>query len=235
MGNSAHLIDINWKITTNVEVDTSVAKKVAKATALAKKLGEKGFERISPPTKLSDKAKPIRRSNFNPIQAAEKNLKHISPGFKVWLDEDLAKLKLAFQNYSKNPESKKMFTALSHAIHTIKGNAPILGCDAAGMLASPLTDLFEGCAEYSKMRPVLTLALNSIYHAMEYNISKDDPTLLDTISVLSALKTSCTSALNKQTDQAAGSASCATRPPKGAPSNSGSCANCPGTCPGSGT
>lgn len=234
MGNVALLVDINWDKNTNIEVDTKVAAKVAKATSLAKKLGKKGFERISPPIKLSNKAKPIRRPKFDPIEEAENNLKQVSTGFKMWLEGDLAKLKLAFRNYATNPDNKELFTALSDAIHTIKGNAPILGCDAAGMLASSLTDLFEGCADYSKMRTILTLALNSIYHAMEHNVSKNDPVLLDTIDVLTTLKSKCKSAIKKKTNQAAGSESCTTGTPTLPSFKCISSTECPGACPGSG-
>ena len=227
--------------TPPIVIDKKIAEKVAKATALAKRLGPAGFEYISPPIKLGDKSKPIRRPKFNPIEAAEKNLKQVSAGFKIWLNEDLDKLKTAFKNYSTDPENKTKFASLSATIHTIKGNAPILGCEPAGMLASPLTDLLESCADYSKMKPVLTLAISSIYHAMEQTFEIDDPILLDTINVLAGLKSSCTQTMQaKQAQetkeiQAAGSASCTGGTKSCAASSCTSSINCPGTCPGSGT
>lgn len=228
MRNTAHLIDTKMGKNTNAKVETPIEKNVSRATVLAKKRGGKGVERISPPTKLSDKAKPVLRNKFDPIEAANANLKRVKPSFNIWLREDVEKLKSAHAKYSTTPTDKQAIAAINNAIHTIKGNATILGCEAASMLASPLTDLFEGCNEYSKLQPVLTLALNSIYHAVELNISVDDPILSDTVNVLRALSSSCKVGKNKQTNQAAGSASCATG------SICDSSATCPGSCPGSG-
>lgn len=173
------------------DIDEVVAAKVAKATALAEKLGPKGFEFVTPSSKLSDKVKPSRNPKFDPIEAANKNLKRLSSGFKLWLKDDLLALKQAFKIYTADPDNADKFQSLNHAIHTIKGNASILGCEAAGMLASPLTDLLEGCADYTKMRPVLTLAVSSICHTLETDVPINDPILLDTINVLIQLKSSC--------------------------------------------
>ncbi len=179
------------EVAASTTIDKIVAAKVAKATALSKKLGSKGYEVVTPPFKLSDKVKPSRNPRFNPIEAADKNLGRLSSGFKLWLKDDLAALKQAFDIYTADPDNADKFHSLSHVIHTVKGNAPILGCDAAGMLASPLTNLLEGCADYSKMRPVLALAVGSICHAMETNLPIDDPVLLSTVEVLNQLKSNC--------------------------------------------
>lgn len=177
--------------TASGDIDEIVAAKVAKATALAEKLGPKGFVKVTPPHKLCDKVKLSRNPKFDPIEAAEKNLKRLSSGFKLWIQDDLSALKRAFNIYTNDPSNVDKLQSLNHAIHTIKGNASILGCEAAGLLACPLTNLLEGCSDYAKMQPVLALAVSSICHAMETNVPIDDPVLLDTINVLSQLKSSC--------------------------------------------
>ncbi|MCF6302774.1 MAG: Hpt domain-containing protein [Devosiaceae bacterium] len=210
-------------------VDEVVARKVAKATALAKHLGAKGYEYVTPPIDLRRKAKPVLRPKFNPIEAAESHLKTLSSGFKFWLLEDMDKLRSAVKEYENAETDKAAFHNLSRCVHTIKGNAPILGCDSAGMIACPLTDLMEGCSEHKKARPILALAINAICQAIEQNTPANDPALGETIAMLNQLNSQCVAAKTalkkpkKKTAQAAGKANCSSCTPLASQS-------CPGTC-----
>ena len=174
-----------------IVVDQKVAQKVAKATALAKRLGPKGFEMVKPPTQLRQKVRPKSIPGFNPIEAAEKNIERISSGFTLWLQDDMENLTRAYQEYALDPQDTSKFQTLNAAIHTIKGNAPILGYDAVGMMASPLADLMEGCSDHEKAVPILALTLNAISRAIAEKTPIDDEDLAQTIAMLNQLNSQC--------------------------------------------
>lgn len=216
-------------------VDKIVAAKVAKAWALHKRLGPKGFEKITPPAKLSNKAKANKNPQFNPIESAEKLLKQMSVSFKLWLREDEEKLRISFKAFAKKPTDKTRFDHLNACIHTIKGNAPILGCDAAGMIASPLTDLLEGCTDHKKTVPILALSVSAMCNALTHNTPANNPALGETIKLLQNLNAQCLAEKPKpksksvtdvkEKPQAAGNANCSSC------SSASSASQCPGACP----
>ncbi len=207
-----------------IDIDQKVADKVAKATALAEHLGPAGFEYITPPIKLSDKSKPIRNAKFDPIEAAERQLKQVSSGFGLWLKQDLKNLRHAAENFLENQEDATLFIALNTSIHAIKGNAPILGNDAAGMIASPLSDLMERCSDHRKALPILALSVSAIGQAIEQKTPLDDQELLKMVQMLNGLNSQCVARKNAQEvpqSYAAGSANCSGK----ASGISGSCSD----------
>lgn len=220
-------------------IDEPVAQMVAKATTLSRRLGAKGYEYITPPLNLSARAKPITKPKTNPIEAAELQLKVLSSGYKIWLREDMTKLRIASKAYEKASNDTRAFENLNACVHTIKGNAPILGCESAGMIACPLTDLMEGCSEHKKARPILSLAVNAICQAIEHNTPANDPALGETVAMLNQLNSRCSAAKSKaqeeaqKTNQAAGKANCSSCA-SDVPQRDVPCPQaCPGTCPAS--
>ncbi len=195
---------------SGVTVDAGVAEKVEKATRLSERLGISGHEFITPPNPLSEKVKPVHSQNFDPIAAAERQLKQVSVGFRTWLNDDLKALREAFHAYSEDRTNEEKFQALNACIHTIKGNAPILGCEAAGLIADPLCALLEGCSEHKKTQPVLALSVSAICTALQTNPPADDPSIRETSAMLGRLTSVCRSEKehSAQNDQAAGKASC---------------------------
>lgn len=175
----------------HIAIDQKVADKVAKATALAKHLGPTGFEYVMPPIKLSDKSKPIPNALFNPIEAAERQLKQVSSGYGIWLKQDLKNLRRATKNFLENQDDMALFTALNACIHAIKGNAPILGNVAAGMVAAPLSDLMERCSDHKKAQPILALSISAIGQAIEQKTSPEDQELLNIVHMLNGLNSQC--------------------------------------------
>ena len=93
---------------------------------------------IEPPVKLSDKARPMRHKRFDPVTVAEKQLELTAREFSSWLEIDRKNLAATWQRFTEAPKDETAFINLNKAVHVIKGNAPILGCDAAAMLATPL-------------------------------------------------------------------------------------------------
>ncbi len=202
------------------------------------------FKFVKSPLDLSKKVKPLPPGKFDPIAAAERQTKQLSVGFTMWLQQDLKNLLSAFRVFSQDPNNEENFQLLNNQIHSIKGNAPVMGAEAAGMIACPLSTMLEGCADHKRAKPIISLSINAICRAIEHKIPPDDQELLELIAQLNLLNKNCklgkaktktetetenikvdkTDNASNQPVQAAGSAN---RSPKNECASSG---KCPGTC-----
>ena len=173
------------------ETDPRVADMVRKAWELHEKLGPRGFRMITPPDPLKKKVRPMRRKGFDPVAAAERNLEIMSVTFSSWLNEEREHLHKAYEALEANPDNPQCYEAMNRAVHRIKGNAPILGNVAAGMIADPLSRLLENCADYQKTRPVLALSVHAICQALEQETPANDPELVETVNMLQSMAGRC--------------------------------------------
>jgi len=162
------------------------------AKTSGKKPGQHGYiVYIEPPVKLSAKARPMYQKKFNPVLAAEKQVEITSKEFGNWLEMDQKTLARTWQHYATTPQDNDAFIALNKAVHVIKGNAPILGCAAAGMLASPLATLLERCTNHHRVESVVYLAINAICTAIEEKLPASDETLKEIAIQLHRLNSRC--------------------------------------------
>ena len=106
---------------------------------------ERLLEIIDIPTKLKDniKYKTLSKSSVHPVAKAQQQLDFLSMDFAAWLEGDIIKLKKAWNKLNKNRNDPKAFLSFNKTLHTIKGNAAILGFDKTGMMTVPLSKLLE--------------------------------------------------------------------------------------------
>jgi len=146
---------------------------------------------IEPPVKLSDKARPLRSNRFDPVVAAQRQIELTSREFDNWLKDDQKNLARTWEQFTQTPQSEDAFAALNKAVHVIKGNAPILGSDAASMLATPLAMLLERCTNHDRVKSIIYLAINAICRAIEENLPTSDATLREITLQLNKLNSRC--------------------------------------------
>jgi len=168
--------------------------KATKSGSAAKTSGKpsKGdFKFVKSPLDLSKKVKLLPPGKFDPIAAAERQTKQLSVGFTMWLQQDLKNLLSAFRVFSLDPNNEENFQLLNNQIHSIKGNAPVLGAQSAGMIACPLSTMLEGCSDHRRAKPIISLSINAICRAIEYKIPPDDQELVELIAQLNLLNKNC--------------------------------------------
>ncbi len=164
---------------------------VRKAWELHEKLGPRGYRMITPPNPLKNRVRPMRRKGFDPVAAAERNLEIMSVSFSGWLREEREHLRKTYEALQAAPDNPERYQAMNRAVHRIKGNAPILGNVAAGMIADPLSRLLENCADYQKTRPVLALSVHAICQALDQDTPANDPELVETVNMLQSMAGRC--------------------------------------------
>jgi hypothetical protein len=165
--------------------------------------GGPGYVYVLPKARLKDKTRPSRLPRFDPIAAAESHVERMAIEFSFWLEKEEKALRTARDRFLKSPGEETAFEDLHRIVHTIKGNAPVLGCEAAGILAAPLSTAMERCTDHKKVQATFQLALTAICSALKSNIPANDPDIVEMAAMLNALNSTCE--LNKT--QAAGKAS----------------------------
>jgi len=165
--------------------------KAAKATKTSKKPSKGSFKFVKSPLNLAKKVKPLPPGRFDPIAAAERQTKQLSVSFTLWLQHDLKNLLSAFRTFSHDPNNEENFQLLNNQIHSIKGNAPVMGALSAGMIACPLSTMLEGCSDHKQAKPIISLSINAICRAIEHKIPPDDKELLELITQLNLLNKNC--------------------------------------------
>jgi len=133
----------------------------------------------------------MRQRNFDPVAAAEKQLKATAPNFDNWVHGDRVNLAAAWREFSQAPQDDSAFSTFNKAVHVIKGNAPILGREGAGMLASSLAILLERCSNPDRVETVVALTVNAICTAIDNNLPGADATLREIALQLDELNSRC--------------------------------------------
>ena len=146
---------------------------------------------VKSPLNLRRKTGPLRQSKFNPVVAAQRHLDLTAREYNDWLKTDRDNLARAWKNFTNCPQDETTFFALNKAVHVIKGNAPILGCDTAAMLATPLATLLESCTNHDRVESIVYLAINAICTAIEENLPTSDPTIKEIVIQLNKLNAKC--------------------------------------------
>jgi hypothetical protein len=164
-----------------------MAKTLLKNPLATRIEGDPGFELIDPPAKLADKTSYITNPNFDPVGAAEAHIKRISVEFSFWLEKEETALRTAGIRFSSEPDSADAFHALSKQVHVIKGNASILGCASASVLADPLARMMERCTQNLEAQSIIKLVVTAICGALKSNTPLNDATLNDLTSTLNSI------------------------------------------------
>jgi chemotaxis protein histidine kinase CheA len=135
------------------------------------------FERIVPPRMPNEIAKyrDIKGSGVDPVENAERQLSLLSVDFQQWLDDDRRELVEAWAALSADPSDPAAFKRFHRIVHTICGNAAILECEAAGILAKPLTRLLERAPDIAGHTAMIGPAVDAIAAAVSRQTSMDDP------------------------------------------------------------
>ncbi len=194
MTNSAQKLESSAqtpKISHGENGSNNKSKRTPISAEAIKKFGKKGFKFVKSPLNLSKKAKPLPPGRFDPIAAAERQTKQLSVGFTMWLQQDLKNLLSTFRTFSQDPNNEENFQLLNNQIHSIKGNAPVMGAQSAGMIACPLSTLLEGCSDHKRAKPIISLSINAICRAIEHKIPPDDKELVELITQLNLLNKNC--------------------------------------------
>lgn len=161
----------------------------AQTDAAAHPSSPRGHEVIRPPQSLRHK---VRYSKLppgipGPVERAEQELETIAEEFASWLKEDAHNLALAWARLNNDPNSAEAFRTFSAQVHLIKGNAPLLGCKAAGDIAEPVAALLERCPRLEDFETVVALATQSISVAIEEHLKEDDPRVAEICASLHGL------------------------------------------------
>lgn len=139
--------------------------------------GSGRFELIEPPRTPKDVVtyREAGPGTIDPVKNAENQLEFMSEDFKVWLRDDQAELIEAWTNLKASPADPVAFKRFHRAVHVILGNAPILGCDAAGRLATPLSRLLERGPNIEDHTTTIGSAIDAISAAINGQTDIDDP------------------------------------------------------------
>ncbi len=146
---------------------------------------------VQSPIKLHLKTRPISRKNFNPVAEAEKQLQATARNFDDWVQNDRKNLHAVWKKFTEDPREHSAILALNEAVHVIKGNAPMLGREGAGVLASSLAALLERCIDHNRVISVIALTVNAICTAIEDNLPSSDKTLGDITLQLDQMNAKC--------------------------------------------
>lgn len=143
--------------------------------------GARGHEIIRPPQALRHKVRYRKQEPDEPdlVESAEIELSTISGEFGEWLKRDADGLVAAWQLLDANPTDPLAFRAFNAQIHLIKGNAPLLGCKAAGDIAEPVAALLERCPRLEDFVQVIGLATRGISIAIYESLEEDDPRIAE--------------------------------------------------------
>jgi len=137
---------------------------------------EKGriFETIDPPKKLKDiiRYKELKKGNTHPVENANKQVEFLSIDFALWIEDDVAKLSTSWQELKKDKENASYFLEFNKAVHTIKGNAAILGFEKTGELSVPLSQLLERSHEVDKFFEAISLMVQAIILSTQKKCTK---------------------------------------------------------------
>ncbi|GEM_PF-4085364 len=155
--------------------------------------GGPGYVYVLPRVKLSAKTRPIRKRDFDPIAAAEVQMKRVSAQYSYWLEEQESALRKAHRAFKKNPKDPVLYETLKAIIHEIKGNAPLLGSSAAGALACPMATAMERCTGNRIVHATFDLVVTAICSALRGKISENDHAFVDLIATLDEMNAKCAS------------------------------------------
>jgi chemotaxis protein histidine kinase CheA len=122
------------------------------------------FETIESPSNLKNKIsyRNLSKGATHPVENANKQVEFLSIEFSHWINSDIDKLKTSWAELLSNQDDPTAFLSFNKAVHTIKGNAAILGFDKAGDLASPLTKLLEKSPQVSYYSQAISLMVQAI-------------------------------------------------------------------------
>lgn len=141
------------------------------------KQSDSRLEIITPPRLLKDRVKirPAKPGVTDPIKNADNSLMLLQNEFPFWLEEEAQNLQAAWQSLEDKPGSAEAFKKFHKAIHSVRGNAEMLGCIAASNLANPLAKLLERKPKIDQHLSFLKLGTSSILVAISENLPADDP------------------------------------------------------------
>lgn len=122
----------------------------------------------------------------HPIERAERQMNLMKVDFPLWLEEDRKKLLGAWKTLREKPEDAEAFLAFSAIVHTIKGNAAVLGCEIAGELADPVAHLLEHAPDIEHWRKVLDLAVDALSAALQQKAGFGERKLSDVVAAIDA-------------------------------------------------
>lgn len=159
------------------------------ASGAPKLSSPRAHEVIRPPQSLRHK---VRYSKLppgipGPVERAEIELEAIAGEFDNWLHEDAQKLVDTWSRLNADPRNAEAFRNFSAQVHLIKGNAPLLGCKAAGDIAEPVAALLERCPRLEDFERVVALATKGISIAIEEHLEEDDPRVTEICTSLHGL------------------------------------------------
>lgn len=123
----------------------------------------------------------------HPIDRAERQLNMMKVDFPIWLEEDRKKLVAAWKTLRASPENADAFLAFTSIIHTIKGNAALMGCEIASQLAMPVAHLLEHVPDINHYRQVLDLAVEALSAALQQKSGLGERKLSDVVAAIDAV------------------------------------------------
>ncbi|MCB9994080.1 MAG: hypothetical protein H6873_10550 [Hyphomicrobiaceae bacterium] len=100
------------------------------------------FEFVYPAETPKRKVRQLDK-NVDPVRAAEHHLMVMSCEYADWAADLQSRIRSAAQAFAADPDSGINQTALTRALHEVKGNAPAFGYELAGDIAASLTALIE--------------------------------------------------------------------------------------------
>ncbi|HHG90812.1 MAG TPA: hypothetical protein ENJ90_10095 [Devosia sp.] len=153
--------------------------------------GGRGYVYVIPRKKLSAKTRPSTKRGFDPIAAAEAQMKLVSVQFSHLLEEQESALRAAHGAFKDNPDDPDTYEKLKSLVHEIKGNAPLLGSVAAGALAAPMAAAMERCTGHRIVQSTFDLVVSAICSALKGKVSENDKTVADLIATLNEMNAKC--------------------------------------------
>ncbi len=123
----------------------------------------------------------------HPIERAERQLNMMKVDFPLWLEEDRKKLVAAWKALRAKPQDAEAFLGFSAIIHTIKGNAAVIGCPIASDLAMPVAHLLEHAPDIEHYRQVLDLAVDALSAALQQKTGLGERKLSDVVAAIDAV------------------------------------------------
>lgn len=122
------------------------------------------YELITPDRQPADNVtyRETEPGEPGPVEKAEQQIKSISADFGQWLRDDFVELKAAWRELRKHPQATEVFLRFHHAIHTLSGNAAMLGCTDASQLAAPVARLIERAPTITNHIQLIDSALQAI-------------------------------------------------------------------------
>lgn len=132
------------------------------------------YEILDPDRKPADQVTYRETAKPEPdlVANAEAQMNLISGAFGEWLCVDCAELQAAWKALRHTPDDSDLFLRFHGAIHTISGNAELLGNTTAGQLALPLARLIDRTPRIKSHIPMIDAAV----HAISATIARPDET-----------------------------------------------------------